>query len=345
MNAFAAYRAVNTKIQSRRKTLLSKEEWDKATAFKSVSQVIEFLKKKPGYTQLLNVDKAKELHRTELEVILERHIVKEIESMLHYFSGSYRDFLKVFLMEYEINDLQLLLRSISRHENIEGIESFFVHSKRYGLSVYPKLLTCKTIIQFIEMLKGTIYYDALKTMAQEDIIKREFHMEMKLYMLFYRQLMEKSDKLKMPDRKIVQQMIGAKIDLMNIQWIYRATKYYDISPEEILIYSLPFGDKINYHRLKRLSYAKSLDEFKSLTQKYLSLSFFEEENDIFLEHTIDRQVYKYIMKMNIRGESIAASLAYIYTLYIEVQDLVALTEGIRYALPQSELKKYLVHTI
>jgi V/A-type H+-transporting ATPase subunit C len=345
MNAFAAYRAINAKLHARKKNLLSNKEWEKVIELKSVSQVIDFLKKREGYKNLVSQYKIEELHRSELEVILDRYIVKELEDMLHYFSGSYKEFFKTFLMEYEINDLQLLLRSISRNESLNEIERFFVHSEKYGLSIYHKLLSCKNVTQFIEALKGTVYYETLKTMAQEDVIKREFHMEMKLYILFYKTLMENSEKLSLEDRKIAQQVIGTKIDFMNIQWIYRARKYYDISQEEILIYSLPFGYKMSYRKLKDLSYAKNLEDLKRLSEKHLRYSLFEEKNDTFLDCAIDKYMYEYAAKINSDKESIATSLAYIYTLYIEVQDLIALTEGIRYTLPENELKKYLVHTI
>ena len=44
-------------------------------------------------------------------------------------------------------------------------------------------------------------------------------------------------------------------------------------------------------------------------------------------------------------ESIASSIAYLYILGIEVNDLISLTEGIRYAVPEAELSRFLVHTI
>ncbi len=344
MNSFASYQAVNTKLHARKKALLSRKEWQEAISFKSVTQVTDFLKKRPAYKKLVSEHSGEDLHRVDLEAVLERHIVKEIESMLHYFSGSYKEFFKTFLMEYEINDLQLLIRSISRNENMANIENFYVHSEKYGLSIYPKLASCKTITQFIEALKGTIYYEALRTMVQDDMAKREFHMEMKLYILFYRELMKTVKNLNQKDRRIARKMIGTRIDLINVQWIYRARQYYDISPEEILIYSLPFGYKITYYKLKNLCYTKNMDEFKKLCKRYLSFSI-DEEDDTFLEHTIDKQVYQYAKKMAYDGSSIVASLAYIYTLYIEVQDLIALTEGIRYNLRENELKKYLVHII
>lgn len=345
MNPFAYYRAINTKLHGKRRTLLSPKEWEKVTEFKAVPQVIDFLKKRESYKKIVADYKIEDLHRADLEIILDRYIVKEIETMLHYFSGSYKEFFKTFLMEYEINDLQLILRTIARKENMENIEQLFVHSEKYGLANYNKLLSCKSVGQFIEALKGTVYYDALKTITQDDLTKREFHMEMKLYILFYKRLLEKADQLSSNDKVIAKKVIGTKADLINIQWIFRATKYYDITPEEIIIYCLPSENKLTYQKLKTLSYSKNIDEFKNLVEKYLSYELFSQEDDVFLERTIDKYIYDYVVRNNNDGENIFASLAYIYILNIEIKDLVALIEGIRYTLPENELKKYLVHTI
>ncbi len=345
MNPFAAYYAINTKIYARRKTLLSQKEWEKLAESPSVTQVIEFLKKRPGYKEIINSYKAEELHRTDLEVILDRYLVKEIEAMLHYFSGSYKEFFKAVLMEYEISDLLLLLRSISRNESIEDMERLFIHSERYALANFNHLVGCKSVTQFIDALKGTLYYEVLKTLTQEDALKREFHMEMKLYVLLYKQMMEKAAKLTPADQEIANKLVGTKADLINIQWIYRAIKYYDVSSEEILVYCLPVGNKITYKKRKELVYAKNLQEIRSLATKYLSYPIFEEVRDTFLDKRMNKYIYDYALKVDDNNQSISTSLAYLYILYIEKEDLIALTEGIRYTLPENELKEYLVHTI
>ncbi|WP_180270622.1 V-type ATPase subunit [Sporanaerobium hydrogeniformans] len=345
MNPFAPYRAINTKIYARRKTLLSQKEWEKLAESRSVTQIIEFLKKRPGYKEVVNSYKAEELHRTDLEVILDRYVVKEIERMLHYFSGSYKEFFKTLLMEYEISDLLLLSRSISGYEEIQDINRFFIHSEHYALANFNHLVGCKNLTQFIEALRGTPYYEVLKTLNQEDTLKQKFHMEMKLYILFYKQIMEKAAKLTPTDQKIVSKLVGTKADLINIQWIYRAIKYYDISPEEILIYSLPVGNRTTYKKLKALTYTKSLQELRGLATKYLAYPVFEEEKDAFLTKRMDKYIYEYALKMEDNRENISTSLTYLYILNIEKEDLIALTEGIRYTLPENELKEYLVHTI
>lgn len=345
MNPFASYRAINTKLHAKKRTLLTKQEWVKVAGYQDVPQVIDFLKKKEGYYEQMSAYKSNDLHRSDLEVILDRYCVSEIEDMLHFFSGSYKDFFKVFLMEYEISDLGLILGSICREDEIQGIEKSFVHSERWSNVPYNKLIACKNVNQFIEALKDTCYYAELRTLSQEDMIKREFHMEMKLYVLYYNELMEKASRLNSRDKLIASKMIGTKIDFLNAQWIYRALRYYDISQEEILIYCLPSGYKLNYHRLKLLSYSKNIEEYKKNAEKFLGYSLFKENNDAFLDSVTGRYLYRYAMRMNNDNESIAASLSYIILLGVEINDLIALTEGIRYKLEEGDLRRYLVHTI
>lgn len=344
MNSFAAYNAIDTKLHTRRRAFLNKADWNKIIECNKVTQVIEFLQKKYGYSHLIGEQKVQDMHRGELEVVLNRYLVVEIEKMIHYFSGHYKDFFKIFLMTYEIYDLQLILRAIARNENMEAMSSHFIHSEKYTTLSYNKLVGCGTVEQFVEGLKGSIYYDALKTMTQEDAIKREFHMEMRLNILFYRLLMEKAKKLNKKDAKIVEDVIGVQIDYYNIQWIYRATKYYDISKEEILIYSLPKGNKLSFSRLKKLIYTKTLEEFKALADKYVGQTIFKQNDDIFLERDMEAILYDIIHPINV-SNSIAMPLVYIYTLTIQIKDLIGVTEGIRYGLPKEEIKKYLVYTI
>ena len=344
MNPFASYRAMNTKLHAKKRTLLSKNEWNKIIQAQEVSQVIDFLKKRVGYKEQMAQYKSSDLHRSDLEILLDRYCVSEIEDMMHYFSGSYK-FFKTFLMEYEISDLGLILRTISKEDDLNGIEALFVHSNKHCMVNYNKLVGAKNTNQFIEALRDTHYYATLRTMTLEDVAKREFHMEMKLYILFYNELIEKASRLKASDEKLARQMIGTKIDFLNAQWIYRALKYYDIPPEVILIYSIPNGNKLTYQKLKKLSYSKSVDDFKKLVEKYLSYPLFKQQNDVFLDCMTDRYLYKFASRMDKDNDTIAASLAYITLLDIEVNDLVALTEGIRYKLGEGELGRYLVHTI
>ncbi len=346
MNAFASYRAVSAKLSARKSSFFTDKEWNKVLEYKSLDQFVDFLKQKEQYKRFFNEYRtAEDLHRMDLEVLLEKYIVIQIEDILHYFSNAYKSFLKVLLMEYEINDLLLIIRFISKDEDVRDSETHFLHSRKYSKLPYEKLISCKDIIQFVDLLKGSIYYDTLKTLTHEDVVKREFHMEMKLYILFFKTLIEKSAQLSKKDHGLVKEIIGMKIDLLNVQWIYRATKFYDIFPEEVLIYCLPYGRMIDYKKLKKLCYSQSSDEFKYHANKYLRFDLFKEENDTFLGNMMNRYIYKQLSGINQNNEDISVVLAYIYKLGIELEDLVAVTESIRYSMPEGSVKKYLAHIL
>lgn len=343
MNPYMAYDAVNTKIISKRGHIFKKDDWDKMLSFSKVDQLTDFLKSYPDIKKIYEDLRNDNIHRDSLEAILGRYKTIEIEELLHYFSGPYKDFIKTMLIESEIADLSLILRKISREEDLKDIEKRFVHSTNYTNLDYDKLLSSKSVTQFTESLKGSIYYNGLKTLSNEDAVKREFHIEMKLQVVLYKTLLTKAENLNSCDMETAKNIIGFKIDLENIQWIYRAIKFYDISPEEILVYSLEGGKKITYSRLKNLCYTKSREEFKNLVKSYIRFDLFKGVSDSNTDIGIDYNMYNYLN--NNRYNNIGSIISYIYMLGITVDDLTSITEGIKYNVPKDKLKGYLAHRI
>lgn len=343
MNPYMAYEAVNTKIITKKSRIMDERKFEKILECNTVEQVTEYLKSKYNLRQIIDEVKSHDLHRDDLETLLNRFEVSEIENILHYFSGPYKDFLQVFLMEFEISDLVLILRKIVRSEDLIGIEKHFIHSENYSSLQYSKLVTSKSVLLFIDNLKNTPYYNFLKTVTDSDVVKREFHIEMKLQLLLYKTLINKAEKLNALDRQVANEIIGLKIDFLNVQWVYRAKKYYNISPEEMLIYSLQNGKKLSFDRLKKLCYSKSIDEIQQLSNKYLRYSIFTTNNELDIERNIDNYMYAYVKNINQQG-TIGAAISYIYMLDIVVKQLITITEGIRYKLPKEYLKQYLVHS-
>lgn len=343
MNPYMAYDAVNTKIISKRGHILKKNDWDKMLEFSTVDQLTDFLKSKSEIKRAFDVLKNDNIHRDNLEVILGKYKTIEIEELLHYFSGPYKDFIRTMLIESEILDLSLILRKISRGEDLKDIEKRFVHSENYTSLNYNKLLSSKSVVQFTENLKDSPYYNGLKTLSNEDAVKREFHIEMKLQVVLYKTLMTKSENLSTSDMLTAKEIIGFKIDLENIQWIYRAIQFYDISPEEILIYSLEGGKKITFSRLKNLCYTKTKEEFKRLVKSYMKFDLFKGVSDSNTDIGIDYNMYNYLK--NNRYNDIGSVVSYIYMLGIIIDDLTSITEGIKYNVPKEKLKSYLAHRI
>lgn len=178
-------------------------------------------------------------------------------------------------------------------------------------------------------------------MPDYDTARREFHIEMKLHQLYYGTFLKKADKLGAEDRKIAREIIGLKVDFLNVQWIYRAKKYYGVLPEQMLVYCLPGGAKIGPGRLKKLCYCKSVEEMKQLSVQYLKIDIFTSDNGFIIEKNIENYMFEYLKKDKFRG-NVGFILSFFYMLGCAIREFTTITEGIRYRLPKDDLKKYLV---
>lgn len=341
-NTYDTYYAIKTKLTTKKGRIFKKFDWDKILDFTSVEQLIDYLKKSETFQDVLK-DVKNDIHRDNLETILDRYKVLEIEELLHYYSGAYKEFIKSFLTEADLTDISLILRKVARNEDLKNIKERFIHSEKFTSIPYNKLILSKNIYEFVENLKGTPYYNDLRSLTNEDAIKREFHIEMKLYVAYYKALFEKADKLNRDDKDAVKNIIGAKIDILNVLWVYRAKNYYHITPAEMLNYSLENGKELEFDKLKKLCFAESEKEFDEIVEASLGNKFINDLNIIDISVAMNYFIHSFLNK-NV-FENFGLTLSYIYMLDIVINNLTNITEGIKYHLPKDNLKSYLVYKI
>lgn len=342
MNPNMAYYALETKVISKKGHILKKADWHKFIESSSVEQLTNLFRNNEEISKAFKDVQSDNLSREELETVLFRFKTLEIENLLHYFSGPYKEFIKTVLMEAEIQDLNLIIRKITKGESLEGIEERFVHSEIYSNLPFNDLITCTSVEQLNQKLKGTTYYNVLSNFHREDVKSREFHIEMKMYMALYKSLLEKAEKLKKDDEKAAKEVLGMRIDSLNIQWIFRAHYYYNLSPQEIFIYSLSGGKVLGYNRMKKLCYA-SIEEFKKLLNDYMKHDIYKNLNVADINVVIDSYMLDYLKKSSFNN--IGTVLSFIYMLGIIINDLTSITEGIQYKVPKENLMEYLAYKI
>lgn len=344
MNPNMAYYALETKIATKKGHILNKNDWNKFIESDSVEQLVQHLKNNTEFNKAFTEFPKDNFERDDLESLLLRFKTLEVENLLHYFSGPYKEFIKTMLMEAEIQDLSLILRKIARGESLEEIEQRFIHSKIYSNLPFKEISLSNSFEQAIQNLKGTLYYNGLSNLSKNDALTREFHIEMKMYLVFYKTLFEKAVMLDKEDQKAVKEVAGLKIDLLNIQWIYRAKKYYNISTEEMFNYSLEGGKNIDVLRLKKLCYSKSNDEFNILVHDYLGYDLFKDLNDgIDINIVIDSYMFNFLKRKTYKN--IGTIISFIFLLDTVINDLTSITEGIIYKISKEKLKSYLAYNI
>lgn len=345
MDKVITYAAVNTKIRALEKDFLKREDYLNMIREKSVIDVARYLKENTSYGKLLREINIDNISRRDLEDILKNNMIKNMDKLIYYFRDDYKELIRSLYVKYEIEDLKILSRSIFNGKDLETIEKPFSFLGKYS-RVDPKILfKSKTNRDLIYSLKGSEFYEFLIPLVNG---KREnrFRFEMALDMGYFSIIQSRKLKISREDRKILKKWEGLLADLYNIQWVYRGKKFYSLSPEELLNYTINFGDKLTFRERKAMCYAKNLEElYKLITNTIYGFLFKKEEisRDIYMERRINRFIYYKLKALDRQFSlSIIQTIDFVWSFEFEIRDIISILEAIRYDTPPEEARKFLV---
>lgn len=340
MGNASKYSALNTKIQAMNSKLLSSKDYETLMNFTSEKEIGNYLKHDTRYAQVFSEYSIDKLKRWEFELILKKQMLIEIERLSKYLDYDSKNFVEIAFMRAEVEDIKLILRAISRKEDLMDLPQHFLHDKRHEKISFDKLLSKNNLFDLVDEFKGTIYEDAFRSITEEDLKLREFHAEMNLDSIYFRQLRKKSEKLSVEDKKIIDSVVGLNIDLTNIQWIYRAVKYYDLMNEEIFNYTLLGGKTLNLRKIKELIYSDDVMSKTILFMKNYGIEI-DPKDDKYLQVNINRYLLKFINKSNMNNPmTIVKLIKYMHDIEYEAMDIITILEGVRYK--TKDIKKLLV---
>jgi len=336
--------AINTKTRVLKSRLLSDQDYINLMQMENVVEQVNYLKNNTVYGNVLeNIDEFN-YDIQQIEINLKRYLILQMEKIIRYFTREYKEFYETLLLRYEVEDLKLYIRALERKEEIPNVACFFLKHSTFDCD---KLSNVKNIGEFIDGLKGTIYYDILAPYKDEEDPKTTFYMEMNLDRLYFNQLKVKSQKLNRTDKKAFEEILGENVDLLNIEWIYRGIKFYNLLPEELINYVLPHGLEFKYKDLKKMCYS-DIDTLKSivLNSKYSFLFDTRKDVELFMERRIERYLYFKFKKLFRKGHlNILITIAYFHLLEFEIRDIISMLEAKRYGFTLEETINYLVKKI
>ncbi|MFZ5968605.1 MAG: V-type ATPase subunit [Bacillota bacterium] len=348
MGNIKRFAAINTKIMALEGKLLSNDDFQNLLTKKSVTEVAEYLKENTAYQTMLKDIDLRYIEADELEILFKKYIVGQLEKLIHYFTGEYRRLFRILFLRYEIEDLKVYLRTVMREGDLSKAKEFAIFPDKYASFDRERLMQSKNLEDFIENLKGTEYYQLLKPYLNEKPEKRLFYMEMVLDKQYFKMLSEQTEKLDIEDRKIMKELLGKNIDLLNLQWIYRGLRFYQLSPEELINYTLHNGYVLKYSKIKELCYSKNEEELidKMIHSKYGFLFDNKDTLEIFMERRIERYLYFLFLEYKRREKmNIIESSVYRHLLEFEMRDIFSIIEAIKYGLGPEESKKFLIRKI
>lgn len=339
-----AYSGITTKVKAMEGRLLSIEDFQALANADSTNEFITYLKNLPGYSSFFANLNEHELHRGEIERILFGSIYYDYTKIYRFATIKQRKLLSIHSSHYEINVLKLCLQNIFNKENtatnLSNINTFF---KTHSELRVEALAESQTLDEFISNLKGTEYYSLFVTL-QNTHHETLFDYQMQLDIYYFKKTFHIIKKhLKGNDYKVLSQILGKEIDLLNILWIYRSKKYYDVDAGNIYSYIIPINFKLSKDQITKLVEANSVEEFKTIVENtyyYKAYNNLEELSFESLYYKILETVYKVATRMY--PYSIAPVIYYLFRKSKEVDQLTTVLECIRYKLEPNETMNYIL---
>ncbi len=306
---------------------------------------MEFLKRQPSYEDIFDGLDETQLHRAAIEQRLTLSKYRDFTKLYRFSRISQRKFLDLYFLHYEIAILKRCLRAVLDHRPIDldlsAFQEFFEKHSRLDLG---KLSSCQTVPELLSCLEGSPFYGLLSSLSEHPEATL-FDYELKLDLLYFKTMWKASGKLTRQETDILKQCFGSKLDMLNIQWIYRSRKYYQLSPAQIYALLIPIHYKLKQANIVEMAEAETMEQFfAALKATYyggLSLAELEETPDLdgFYEQVLNR-IHRLTSRRN--PYSIAALNSFLYFKEQDVRKIITVIEGVRYGLDADVIGSYVI---
>lgn len=335
MQATISYSGLTTKIYAMRSKLLDREKMQEIASLPDVPAVISYLKQQPGYKDILADAAENELHRGQLEPILRETVYRDFNKIYRFANPEQRKFLKIYLMRYEVYFLkQCLGRLMSGKDSPMDLSRFERHFSRHSKLPLRQLTQTTTMEEFLSALSGTTYYVPLKRISESGHAFL-FDYEAALDLYYFKLLWNAKDSITDKDgAQELTKILGAKFEMLNMQWIYRCKQYYRMTPTEIYAQLIPIHLHIPFEDVRAMAEADSIKTLETLIrQSYYGKHYAGYDLDT-MEANYSR-ILKTILKKESRRNpySVATIYSYLYHKEHEVDQLTIALECVRYNLP------------
>ncbi len=346
MGTLLSYSAIAAKIRAMQSRLINEQQLLEILQLENVPQVVGYLKRTPGFAEhWAGVDETR-THREAAEKLLRQSVFLDFVRLYRFADGEQKTFLDLYAKKYDIEILKELFINLFDHRVTEPVDislyrDFFQKHSRLDLD---RLIACQDEPSLVEALKGTEYYAPLKAVQGIDPLIFDDAMALDIYYFTLiwnvRKKMFSGD-----DLAELTAVYGENFDLLNVQFIYRSKKYYQMQPAAIYSILIPVNYKLSRDDIRAMAEAPSAEDAMDYFRKTcygkkmsrLSPVTLEEFNQLNLRDLLEREVRKH-------PHSVAILFRYLYSKEQEVSRLILAVEAVRYRIPPEEAMKHIKNT-
>jgi V/A-type H+-transporting ATPase subunit C len=244
LGAVQKYGFINAKLRARISKILPEAFSAEMSRAKSLSEAVELLRNTDFSIVESVYNRTGDLKMAELELTRkEVRLYLELEGLT---KDEVRSIVFALAERFEVENLKQALRlwfdSRVRGRRIDAAVGYLLRDRVHRDLALDRIVNAGSLEEAAEALAGTPYAELVARQAQESVrVQSLFPVEIALDQHYYRQLLAAVDGLGSRDREIARRMIGAEIDLANINWLVRFKRFYKLEPERALACAIPEG--------------------------------------------------------------------------------------------------------
>ena len=309
------------------------------------SKDFEELLKQNNIVSINSILKAKSYHlknlddnssREEIENELDNILIDDIEKIEKYLSNKDKEILFNCVVDYEIKVFMDILKKI-KYGKIE--QNKIDNINKWTSKIFNKLQGIARVNNINEIKiysKKTAFENIINSFLDTNNIEESnlFLLEMQLDKFYFENLFNNLN------TESSKKLIGTKIDLENIIWIYRMKKYYNMPEEEIKKYII----EVDYN-LKCLNELIAIDDYKQIIEflkktKYKEI--FETENEN-LEILIRKYMYNQYKKTFRQAKyDISTIISYLGMDKNQIENIINIVGGVEYKIDKQKIQEKII---
>ncbi|MCH5185452.1 MAG: V-type ATPase subunit [Oscillospiraceae bacterium] len=336
------YYAVNAKLKAMSAGFLDKSDYDALLEKNSVGEICGYLKNNTVYGKTLENTNEEEIHRAEFEQLLNAACYDDYIRIFRFMGLYERKVFNYYIIKKEIEYIKAAVKRIFKTVGGDeyGMPEPDEFLKKHTKVNFERLFKADDFYGILDACRGTGYYKILYRESTSDLKSEMIVMMLDIY--YYRLLWNEVGRF-IEEKSELIDLFGKKIDILNIMWVYRCKKYFNMPHEMIYTHIIPISYKMTRENLADIV-SGDIDHLINTVKNTRYRKLFENIDSGFAE-----EKYRYIMhdilskKFRRAKEPVTLAVAYILLRDNEIQNIKTIAEGKRYSSDPDSIKGLIVY--
>jgi V/A-type H+/Na+-transporting ATPase subunit C len=346
----SAYAAISARVRAMYSSLLSSQDLSRLSDAPDVLNIVSQLKH-TAYGSYLDNLKEKDFVPRRIVLQIKGKLADAYHTVIYMSPEQTRPLLTQLYRYFEVENLKAVLRGIVTDPSWDHIRDVLFPIGSMTVLPLQAMVETGNISAAVDLLNNSPYAETLSfAMKRYSAEQNLFPLEVALDLNYWRQLWKEAKLLQGSDRDQAVRIVGSLLDMNNLMWAIRYRVYYQLSEEELINYTLPFGYRLHDEDVRAI--AAGVDIPSVIERIYPGIpdvaTLLNDPRSGLpkLEAQLKRQVMKQCMAAFVGNPfHIGLPLAFLILSDLEIQDLTLLIEAKSTHAPDDEFRPFLLKTV